>query len=53
MAGDFGETNDRFVKSGEAAVDQEDKIVLPPRKKHDMSRSLEKKKRMRRGRRKL
>ncbi|CAN6872962.1 unnamed protein product [Brassica oleracea] len=44
MAGDVGETNDRFFKvrpdfvniwtlSGEAAVDQEDKIVVPPRKK--------------------
>ncbi|CAF1974123.1 unnamed protein product [Brassica napus] len=43
MAGDVGETNDRFFKvrpdfvniwtlSGEAAVDQEDKIVVPPRK---------------------
>ncbi|CDY08898.1 BnaC08g11280D [Brassica napus] len=32
MAGDVGETNDIFFKSGEAAVDQEDKIVVPPRK---------------------
>ncbi|CAN7077589.1 unnamed protein product [Brassica oleracea var. botrytis] len=32
MAGDVGETNDKFFKSGEAAVDQEDKIVVPPRK---------------------
>ncbi|CAN6840965.1 unnamed protein product [Brassica oleracea] len=43
MAGDVGETNDRFFKvrsdfvniwtlSGEAAVDQEDKIVVPARK---------------------
>ncbi|CAN7083976.1 unnamed protein product [Brassica oleracea var. botrytis] len=32
MAGDVGETNDRFFKSGEAAVDQEDKIVVPPKK---------------------
>ncbi|CAN7079061.1 unnamed protein product, partial [Brassica oleracea var. botrytis] len=32
MAGDVGETNDRFFKSGEAAGDQEDKIVVPPRK---------------------
>ncbi|CAN7019286.1 unnamed protein product [Brassica oleracea var. botrytis] len=35
MAGDVGETNDRFFKSGEAAVDQEDKIVVPPRKEHE------------------
>ncbi|KAL0757028.1 hypothetical protein Bca101_094696 [Brassica carinata] len=32
MTGDVVETNDRFFKSGEAAVDQEDKIVVPPRK---------------------
>ncbi|KAF2532811.1 hypothetical protein F2Q70_00029083 [Brassica cretica] len=48
--------------SGEAAVDQEDKIVVPPRKEPEvekkknrsmnMSQSLEKKKRVRRGRRK-
>ncbi|KAL0770756.1 hypothetical protein Bca101_035907 [Brassica carinata] len=62
MAGDVGETNDRFFKSGEAAVDQEDKIVVPPRKEPEvekkkkrsinMSQILEKKKRVRRGKRK-
>ncbi|KAF2607829.1 hypothetical protein F2Q68_00044247 [Brassica cretica] len=42
MAGDVGETNYRFFKSGEAAVDQEDKIVVPPRKEP----KVEKKKKM-------
>ncbi|KAL0759826.1 hypothetical protein Bca101_075976 [Brassica carinata] len=38
MAGDVGETNDRFFKSGEAAVDQEDKIVVPPRKEPEVEK---------------
>ncbi|KAL0650700.1 hypothetical protein Bca4012_093391 [Brassica carinata] len=38
MAGDVGETNDIFFKSGEAAVDQEDKIVVPPRKEPEVEK---------------
>ncbi|CAF1970991.1 unnamed protein product [Brassica napus] len=38
MAGDVGETNDRFFKSGEAAVDQEAKIVVPPRKEPEVEK---------------
>ncbi|KAG2312637.1 hypothetical protein Bca4012_027200 [Brassica carinata] len=38
MAGDVGETNDRFFKLGEAAVDQEDKIVVPPRKEPEVEK---------------
>nr|VDD36607.1 unnamed protein product [Brassica oleracea] len=38
MAGDVGETNDKFFKSGEAAVDQEDKIVVPPRKEPEVEK---------------
>ncbi|KAF3576150.1 hypothetical protein DY000_02032893 [Brassica cretica] len=54
--------NKRQILQGEAAVDKEDKIVVPPRKEPEvekkknrnmnMSQSLEKKKRGRRGRRK-